>query len=273
MLNVYGADFSGAMNPKIFYAHGVLEGSYLTLKSTVTCDDRLDLYHAIVQSGRSIWGLDFPFSIPAEAMTTLGYASINEMLASLARMTRREFADFIASEMDDYPRKCTTYDKRYCRHTDIAVQAHSVFKTVNPNLRVMLYSGLKMIAYLVHAGVNVYPFTRFLSNVANEIYDPWYASIYEIYPSYAWRRIGMRRSLDIDTFIEKFNDLNLITIMSELNTDMIKSQDLADSIVACVMMAAAYVTQDMKQGWDYRLPIFTDKEWEWRNLEGLIVRF
>lgn len=264
MLNVYGADFSGAMNPKIFYAHGILEGSDLTLKSTVTCDDRLDLYHAIVHSGRSIWGLDFPFSIPAGAMQKFGFEKRQNMLTAFARLTRKEFAELIASEMDGYPRKCTTYDKLYCRHTDAAVQVHSVFKTVNPNLRVMIYSGLRLVLYLSQAGVNVYPFGEA---------DLTYPSVYEIYPSYAWQAVGLKRSLNISDFLSRFNDLNLIQVDSEIDHAQIASQDLADSIVACVMMAAAYVTQDMKQGWDYRLPIFTDDEWEWRNLEGLIVRF
>ena len=268
MLSVYGADFSGAMNPKLYYAHGVLDGHHLTVKSTVACDDRLDLYHAIISSDDAVWGIDFPFSIPSAAMRKLGYDNHAELLRSVARMTRKEFADFIADEMDDYPRKCIERDLLYCRHTDVALQAHSAFKTVNPNLRVMIYAGLKMLFYLSEVGVNVYPF----SNSQRE-FDPAYPCVYEIYPSYAWRQVGMKRSTDIDAFIERFNDLKLITVSCDVDSGTVQNQDLADSIVACLMMATAYVTQEMNQGWDYRLPIFTDDEWEWRHIEGLIVRF
>ena len=271
MLNVYGADFSGAMNPKIFYAHGVLAGSHLTLKSTVECDDRLDLYKAIVRSVNAIWGLDFPFAIPSSANWKLGFHHRNDMLYTVSRMTRKEFAKYVAFELSNYPRKCVEHDTFYCRHTDIAVHAHSVFKKVNPNLRVMLYAGLKLILYLAESRVNVYPF----NNLAREepVYDESFATVYEVYPSYAWDKVGMKRSLNIDEFITRFNDLNLITVENELDVTELGSQDLADSIVACVMLAAAYVTQDMKNGWDYRLPIFTEDEWEWRYIEGLIVRF
>ena len=44
MQNIYGADFSGAMSPKLYYVHGVLEDKRLTLKSFTICDDRLDLF-------------------------------------------------------------------------------------------------------------------------------------------------------------------------------------------------------------------------------------
>ncbi len=48
-MKVYGADFSGAMNPGkgIYYAKGRLDGSTLHIERVVHCDDRLDLLMAI----------------------------------------------------------------------------------------------------------------------------------------------------------------------------------------------------------------------------------
>lgn len=268
MQNIYGADFSGAMNPKIFYVHGVLDGDTLTLKSYTACDDRLDLYHAIVSSYHALWGLDFPFGIPAAALPILDFGNREEMMNTVTRMTRQDFADFIKDQLQDHPRKCTGDHNIYCRATDIAVNAHSVFKTVNPNLRVMVYAGLKLIRYLMDAGINVYPF----GNAIGE-YNSERSSVYEIYPSYAWQKVGLKRSTNIDEFIGRFNRLGHITVTSEIDSETIKNQDLADSIVACVMMATAFVTQEIYKGWDYRLPCVTDKEWEFRFIEGLIVRF
>ncbi len=268
MRHIYGADFSGAMNPKIFYVHGILEDSILTLKSYITCDDRLDLYHGIVRSKDAIWGLDFPFGIPSIALPRLGFSSYEEMLSGINQMTRKGFARFIDESMQDYPRKCADKHSAYCRATDIAVNAHSVFKTVNPNLRVMLYAGLKLIRYLRDAGINVYPFGN-----AQGGYDPEYTTVYEIYPSYAWQKAELKRSMDIDKFIEKFNRLGYLTVINEIDKSAVDNQDLADSVVACVMMAAAYVTQNIDKSWDYRLPIVTDEEWQHRHTEGLIVRF
>lgn len=265
MLAVYGADFSGAMSPKIFYVYGELDGDTLTLKSYTVCDDRLDLYHAIVQSGDALWGLDFPFSLPVGALPMLGFADRDDMMRSVTGMTRKVFAAFIEQHMQDYPRKCADDHGIYCRATDCAVHAHSVFKTVNPNLRVMLYAGLKMLRYLTDAGINVYPFTK--------TYHADYARVYEIYPSYAWQAVGLKRSIDIDGFIDRFNTLGHLRVISAIDSDAINNQDLADSVVACVMMATAYVTQKMNTSWDNQLPIFTDDEWKRRHIEGLIVRF
>jgi len=268
MVRVYGADFSGAMNPKIYYAYGELDESHLTLKDYVYCDDRLDLFNAITQSGQAIWGLDFPFSIPTGALKALGFDSRDDMLSAIVSMTRKEFAQFIEVKLQDHARKCAEADGIYCRHTDVAVQAHSVFKTVNPNLRVMIYAGLKLVHYLLQAEVNVYPFGNIVGG-----YSPERPSIYEVYPSYTWQKTGLKRSTDIDSFIEQFNALDLISVSCEFDTRTVKNQDLADSVVACVMMATAYITQEMDKGWDYRLPICTDEEWNWRYIEGLIVRF
>jgi len=264
VVRVYGADFSGAMNPKIFYAYGDLDGSRLTIKDYVVCDDRLDLYQAIVSLEVGIWGLDFPFSMPADALPILGFDNRDEMLDVVTRMTRKEFARFIDVSLPDYPRKCEGEHSLYCRATDVAVNAHSVFKTVNPNLRVMMYAGLKLIHYLSQHGVNVYPFGEYSAGQSN---------VHEIYPSYVWQKAGLKRSTDINRFIEQFNALGLVSVSCEFDTGAIDNQDLADSIVACVMMATAYVTQEMSRGWDYQLPIFTEDEWGWRSIEGLIVRF
>ena len=221
-------------------------------------------FFAIIESNDSIWGLDFPFSVPAAALVKLGFESRKEMIEAVCKMTRKQFAKFVADRMNDYPRRCHDGDIQYCRHTDNAVQAHSVFKTVNPNLRVMLYAGLKMLKYLADCGINIYPLGNF---------DSTFPTVCEIYPSHTWKKIGMKRSTDVDTFLERFNSQNILFVECDFDTELVNNQDLADSVVACVTIATAYLNQNMACGWDCRLPIFTEQEWKQRQVEGLIVRF
>jgi hypothetical protein len=89
---VFGADFSGAKNPSrgIYYAIGELEGSTLRLEAVRHCEDRLDLYGAIVASKAS-WGIDFPFAIPEEAYPQLGLADWDDLLQLAIKSSRSDF--------------------------------------------------------------------------------------------------------------------------------------------------------------------------------------
>jgi len=80
-MKVYGADFSGAKEPSkgIYYAEGSLNGQTLQLERIVHCDDRLDLLAAIHFS-KAPWGLDFPFSLLADACINIDLISWEELL-------------------------------------------------------------------------------------------------------------------------------------------------------------------------------------------------
>lgn len=92
---VYGADFSGAREPKgIYYAKGRLSGATLTVDKVQRCDDRLDLFTAIVDSNAP-WGLDFPFGVATQAYERLGLSDWPSLLALAGSLDRKEFRTYL----------------------------------------------------------------------------------------------------------------------------------------------------------------------------------
>jgi len=288
-MNVYGADFSGAENPSkgIYFAQAELRGETLTVSAVTQCDDRLDLFQAIVDS-RSPWGLDFPFSYSSLAFRALGVSTWAECGRLATSQTRERFLDFLRNKAPTCEGKCVEHSKG-CRCTDAKASSYSSFKLNNPNFRSMTYAGLKLLTYAKKAGVCIYPFDAKKAGVCIYPFDAKKAGVciypfdaapdqanarlYEIYPSHSWKRVGVTRSAgNLQEFVAAFNRLGALKAklspgMSATNTDY------ADAVVAGITLAAAIRSCNIDQDWGTRAEFISDAEWSLRQKEGLIVRF
>jgi hypothetical protein len=257
-MKVYGADFSGAARPRnIYYVEGELDRDLLTITQVTHCDDRLDLFAAIVHS-RAPWGLDFPFALTQQAYKWLGVGSWEGLLTQIARMHRREFPEKLPGGHEG---KCAK-PGIYCRHTDVKVNAYSPIKKYNPNMRGMTYGGLKLLAHLRQMDVQIYPF---------DAYGEGAARVYEVYPSHTWKQVGLPRGKDMQRFADHFNRLEAVPLEVRLELETVENQDIADSVVACVTTAAAL--SELEPDWEKCPRTVTAAEWQHRHDEGLIIRF
>ncbi len=266
-MKVYGADFSGARNPSrgIYYAEGSLSGHTLNLERVVHCDDRLDLLAAIHFS-KAPWGLDFPFSIPAEAYRQLKLKSWEELLKLAVEKGRTGFDNYLKSSgLPGCEAKCRG-GSVCCRVTDAAVQAFSPFKNTNPNMRMMTYSGLKLLCYLRQLGHRVYPFDQ---------YDLGVSRFYEVYPSCGWRQVGLKRSKEqLPLFAERFYERFGLKVkgLAECSMNPTESGDAADAVVACASLACVLAGGKLEPDWQQQPAWASDTEWTNRHKEGLVVK-
>jgi len=256
-MEIFGADFSGGKLPRgIYYSRGELKGNRLVLKETVKCDDRLDLFMAIMKS-RAPWGLDFPFSVSAKALKSLEMKTWQELIKKAASSGREEFIEFLDSGFwgGNFEGRCKSRGFA-CRHGDARLKAFSPLKHNNPDMRAMLYSGLKLLAYSRAQGARVYPFDTFIKSKPR---------LYEVYPSHTWRALGLKRGAP--EFARRFNSQGEVKV--ETIGD-IESQHAGDAVVACATLAEfiARVGED----WDRRWEGLGKEEWDLRHREGLIVR-
>lgn len=268
-IKVYGADFSGAKNPGsgIWYAEGALRedapgGPLLRILRVVRCDDRLDLFSA-VHASRSAWGLDFPFSFPLEAQRRLEISSWEALLALAEKTGRTEFARLLEEAgLPSCEARCAD-DSPCCRLTDIAVSACSPLKKTNPNMRVMTWAGLKLLAALRRAGCTVYPFDVPASGASR---------VYEVYPSHTWRLAGLARSPDATEFLNRFSGRYGLKLEAEEEVLNHGSRDASDAVVACVTMGYALSRCAIENSSEERPAWAGEEEWEVRIREGIAVR-
>lgn len=266
-MKVFGTDFSGARNPSrgIYYAEGSLNGQTLNLERVVHCDDRLDLLMA-THFSKAPWGLDFPFSIPAEAYRLLKLKGWEELLKLAVEKGRNGFEQYL--ESGGLPGCEAKYrgGSACCRFTDAAVQAFSPLKQTNPNMRMMTYSGLKLLCYLRQLGHRVYPFDQF--NVA-------VSRLYEVYPSWGWRQMGVkRRKAQLPTFTERIHERFGLEVkgLAGCSLSAMESDDAADAVVACVCLALSLADGKLEPEWE-RQPVWaSDAEWANRLIEGLVIK-
>lgn len=263
-MRIYGADFSGARDPSkgIFYASGELSDSTFTIDHVRQCDDRLDLFAAIVDSSAP-WALDFPFSLSEQAMRRIGVSDWGSLLALAASMSRGEFADYLAHW---FPESCEGRCQQHdlcCRVTDVESNAFSPLKRNNPNMRAMIYGGLKLLYYLRGKGVTVFPFDRLST------YCP---RVYELYPSHTWKSVGIRRSSSVEGFATAFNEFNELNLKLGKNLQVLESADAADAFVACATLGTALYHYESGSSSDRQPKCVSDNEWEARSDEGLVIR-
>jgi hypothetical protein len=266
-MKVYGADFSGARNPSrgIYYAEGSLSGHTLNLERVVHCDDRLDLL-ATIHFSKAPWGLDFPFSVPAEAYRLLKVKNWEELLKLAVEKGRTGFVQYLESSgLPGCEAKCRG-GSICCRFTDAAVQAFSPFKNTNPNMRMMTYSGLKLLYYLRQLGHRVYPFDQYASGVSR---------LYEVYPSWGWRQVGLKRSKELlPLFAERFYERFGLKVkgLAECSMNATESADAADAVVACASLAFELAGGKLEPDWQQQPTWASGVEWLNRHKEGLVVK-
>jgi hypothetical protein len=257
-MRILGADFSGGKSPEITVVGGELCDGVLTIDTLRRCDDRLDLYAEIALSDAPLLcGLDFPFRLPQQAMQRLGVEGLHELSLPL---TRADFAEALAERVGRYEGKCGAASL-YCRETDADAGAYSGLKRVNPSLVAMLYAGSKLLWYLSAGGVAAYPLDV-----------PAQKQVCEVYPSHTWARVGLARSTDVRSFVAAFNALNILHVVLPAECHVAGSQDIADSIVACITTAAAQQIDRIYENWTSRPSFATQAEWAVAHLEGIIVR-
>lgn len=260
-MKVYGADFSGAKTPRIHYATADVTDAGIKVTQVIACDDRLDLFATIVDSGAA-WGLDFPFALTRVAYDWLRVDGWEGLLQLAVHSSREEFAAYLEEHVKAFEGRCRDHNG-FCRQTDAILGAYSGLKRFNPSMRAMLYGGLKLLAYLRNAGVQVYPF------------DAWHstsARVYEVYPSHTWMQSGLRRTMDLSLFMKRWNAIDGQKLPLHIPAEWLRvaTQDIADSVVACVTMAA--LVGQLELHWQSCPIMVTDAEWQLRHHEGVIVR-
>jgi hypothetical protein len=263
---IYGVDFSGAKDAseRIYIAQGQLtDDGVFTLENCWSCDDRLDLYAAILANDKNaIWGLDFPFAPAFPAYERMGFSQWEHWLQLANRSTRSMFSSHLASTFLPHEGRCHSSNWA-CRHTDVACHAASPFKQVQPNMRSMVYAGWKLLHYAQNAGCSIYPW-NYKANVP---------ILCEVYPSHTARLATGKRALEIHTVAQLttlYGGFRKLTISDDLCIP--PTQDAVDACIACLTLAAVYVRDRvaLEQG---NQPSFSSKlEWENRQYEGLIVR-
>jgi hypothetical protein len=260
-MRLYGADFSGARDPsgRIYIAVGVWTGDHLVIESVFACDDRLDLF-AHILNVEGVWGLDFPFAFPCQSYTLLELADWETLLEWVSGCSRDQYLQRLAAYDDLVTERPCLQPGLCCRATDGAVRAQSVFKQVNPTMRVITYSGLKLLHYLRRQQIPVYPFDRVQSSPV------WVA---EVYPSHTWHTLGYRqRTVDLSDLPQRFTHLTGCQLT--LRDTHLPNQDAADAILACLTMAVALRQHDFTTG---SLPVnWTDAERSSYRSEGGILR-
>jgi len=263
-MKVYGADFSGARDASrgIFYAGGTLRQGTLLIEQVVHCDDRLDLLAAIHFS-RAPWGLDFPFSITIEAMKSLNISGWEELLEVVANYERSNYDLFISgSGIDSCEARCLETSV-CCRAVDAGIKAFSPLKKTNPNMRMMTYAGLKLLAYLRRLGNTVYPF---------DCPDRERSRLYEVYPSHTWLQLGLSHSLSLEVLLEQFQKRYNLKLEIEDHLLQLESLDAADAVAACITVAYGLDHYDLEVDWSRKHSWISDAEWERRQQEGLVLQ-
>ncbi|MCI3920426.1 hypothetical protein MO973_09285 [Paenibacillus sp. TRM 82003] len=266
---VYGVDFSGARDPsgKIYIASGTLsdDGAAFALDGCTSCDDRLDLFAAMLSApAGSLWGVDVPFAPPAPAYERMGLNEWEDWLALAAGSSRSSFLAALDAAILSFESPCSIASAN-CRHTDVACRAASPFKQVQPNLRAMTYAGWKLLAYAKRAGLFAYPFDGAVTAGTS--------ALFEVYPSHTARLVGARRRLDLEpvaAFARDVASWRETTIPGALYA--LPNQDAADAVVACLTLAAVWSREGEAMQAGARPAFAGDSEWAARAKEGLIVR-
>ncbi len=130
-------------------------------------------------------------------------------------------------------------------------------------MRMMTYTGLKLLSYARRLGNVVYPFDQFNGKVSR---------LYEVYPSNTWYQVGLSRSTDLEPLVKNFYDKYGFRLKIEKHMLNLTSLDEADAVVACVTMAYALERYGLEDDWDVRHDWINNVEWVNRRLEGLIVK-
>lgn len=179
-MQVFGVDFTSAPQRRkpITVACATLAGDVLDLQDFETLEDWPRFEAWLRKPGPWVGGFDFPFGLPREAVTDLGWplrwAALVRHCEALGRVELRRV-------LDAYRESRPSGDKYPHRRGDRAAFSHSPVKLVNPPVALMFLEGAPR---LLSAGVSV---------PGLHDGDPARVAL-EAYPGWAMRRLsGGRR--------------------------------------------------------------------------------
>jgi hypothetical protein len=149
-LRLLGVDFSSSPSPRkpIVVAGGQRRAQLVLLDGLETLASLEDFAALLQRPGPWLGGFDFPFGLPRELVTTLGWpqqwAALIGHYAALSRgQIREQFAAFCAAR--------PAGNKFAHRATDIPAGASPSMKWVNPPVAYMLHAGVpRLLAAGVH---------------------------------------------------------------------------------------------------------------------------
>lgn len=148
---LYGVDFTSAPRraKPITVAHGRLDGARVVLDRFERCADWPSFEALLARPGPWLGAFDFPFGLPREAITDLGWP---QTWPALVRHCAALGKPAFRAALDAY-RESRPVGRRYAhRATDLPARSHSPLKLVNPPVGLMFLEGAPR---LLAAGVNV----------------------------------------------------------------------------------------------------------------------
>ena len=141
---LHGVDFTSAPRSRkgITIASGTLDGDTFRLQGLLTLSDFPAFVAWLDRPGPWLGGFDFPFSLPRELVTLLGWPTDwPALIRHYASLTRAELRDTFKSVCDTRP----AGSKFLHRATDLVAGSSSSMKWVNPPVAYMLHAGAPLL--------------------------------------------------------------------------------------------------------------------------------
>ncbi|MDQ8022155.1 MAG: DUF429 domain-containing protein [Moraxellaceae bacterium] len=266
-MKLYGIDFTSAPRRRkpITIAAGRLEAGKLRLEEFRYCAGWSDFEHFLQTPGPWCGAFDFPFGLPRELVSTLGWPdNWATLVTHIAKLGKTDFCAALNAAREARPA-----GQRYAhRRTDIPARSHSPMKLVNPPVGLMFFEGTpRLLAADMHLpGIHAADEAR----VALEAYPGLLARTItrqsykndSVAKQTSERRLA--RGSILDALLSGRHPLDLqLETASSLATAMLDdgSGDLLDATLA--LTQAAWCAQRKDSGWG--LPADIDP------LEGWIV--
>lgn len=150
-MQVLGVDFTSAPSRRkpIVVAHGTLDVDEVRLTGIESLEDWPAFEELLTRPGPWLGAFDFPFGLPREAVTDLGWPGTwDGMVRHCVSLGRSGFR----ATLDTY-RESQPIGRRYAhRTTDHPARSHSPLKLVNPPVGLMFLEGAPR---LLEAGVHL----------------------------------------------------------------------------------------------------------------------
>lgn len=139
-MRLLGVDFTSAPGRRkpIVVAHGTLRGDELRLAHIEALEDWQAFEAFLARSGPWLGGFDFPFGLPREAVSDLGWPRAWEgLVRHCVSLGRSGFRAALDGHRESRPA-----GRRYAhRATDYPARSHSPLKLVNPPVALMFLEG------------------------------------------------------------------------------------------------------------------------------------
>ena len=141
---LHGVDFTSAPRSSkgITIASGMLDGDTFRLQGLLTLSDFTSFVAWLDRPGPWLCGFDFPFSLPRELVTLLGWPSDwPSLIRHYASLTRAELRDTFKAVCDSRP----AGSKFLHRAADLVANSSSSMKWVNPPVAYMLHAAVPLL--------------------------------------------------------------------------------------------------------------------------------